>query len=115
MSAYRGAVVLLAAAVMGIADTPGGSARERLQDPRGTRPTDVASVKTVLYAAVGSELTQYDVDVETGALVRRDSVHLPANVQEAALHPSGHHLYVGWSSRGASYGAAAAAAGQPAS
>jgi 6-phosphogluconolactonase len=114
--------MLLAAAVMGVTDAPGGSAsasagatadrREGSQDARATRPTSVASVKTFLYAAVGSELTQYDVDVERGTLARRASVRLPSNVQEAALHPSRRGLYVGWSNRGASYGTPAAAEGQ---
>jgi 6-phosphogluconolactonase (cycloisomerase 2 family) len=60
--------------------------------------------KTVVYAAVGAELTQYDVDVEHGTLKRTRAVTLPANVQEAAAHPSTPFLYVGWSSTGASYG-----------
>jgi 6-phosphogluconolactonase (cycloisomerase 2 family) len=61
------------------------------------------------YAAVGAELTQYDIDADRGTLTKRGAVQLPANVQEAALHPSGHFLYVGWSSAGASYGEAGGA------
>lgn len=67
---------------------------------------------SVLYAAVGAELTQYDIDLERVTLTRRQSVTLPANVQEAALHPSHGHLYVGWSNTGAAYGALGAARGE---
>ena len=61
-----------------------------------------ASVRVVLYAAVGAELTQYDVDVDTATLVKRGSVTLPANVQEAVAHPSRHYLYIAWSNGGPS-------------
>jgi 6-phosphogluconolactonase (cycloisomerase 2 family) len=47
-----------------------------------------------LYASVGPELTQYDVDVEAAALVRRGAVNLPANVHYAWPHASGRYLYV---------------------
>ena len=50
--------------------------------------------KLALYASVGPELTQYDGDVEGAALVKRDSVTLPANVQEGWPHASGQFLYV---------------------
>jgi 6-phosphogluconolactonase len=59
--------------------------------------------KTVLYAAVGAELTQYDLDPVSATLTRRTSVTLPANVQEAWQHPSRKYLYVAWSNGGASY------------
>lgn len=75
------------------------------------RPNSAAPLKTAVYAAVGAELTQYDVDIERATLARRQTVTLPANVQEAALHPSGGHLYVGWSNTGASYGALGGAPG----
>ncbi len=58
---------------------------------------------TVLYAAVGADLIQFDVDLERGALIRRGSLMLPANVQEAWTHPSKKFLYVAWSNGGASY------------
>jgi 6-phosphogluconolactonase (cycloisomerase 2 family) len=60
--------------------------------------------KAAVYASVGAELTQYDIDVERATLTRGRAVTLPANVQEAAVHPSAPFLYVGWSSMGASYG-----------
>ena len=60
-----------------------------LADPAFTsRPTATASGRVVLYAAVGAELTQYDVDVDSATLVKRGSITLPANVQEAVAHPS---------------------------
>lgn len=60
------------------------------------------SGKVVLYAAVGPELMQYDVDLDGAALVKRGSVILPANVQEAWPHPSKRYLYVAWSNGGPS-------------
>lgn len=57
--------------------------------------------KVVLYAAVGPELAQYDVDLDRATLTRRGAVVLPANVQEASVHPSKPYLYVVWSDRGA--------------
>jgi len=53
-----------------------------------------ASGRVALYASVGPELTQYDVDVEAVALVRRGAVTLPANVHYAWPHASGRYLYV---------------------
>src|SRR5436190_15055652 len=50
--------------------------------------------RVALYASVGPELTQYDVDVEAAALVRRGTVTLPANVHYAWPHASGRYLYV---------------------
>lgn len=60
------------------------------------------SGKVALYAAVGAELTQYDVDVDGASLTKRGSITLPANVQEAAQHPSRQYLYVAWSNGGPS-------------
>ena len=62
-----------------------------------------AATKAVLYAAAGPELTQYDLDAASGALIKRGSVLLPANVQEAWQHPTRKYLYVAWSNGGASY------------
>lgn len=53
-----------------------------------------ASARVALYASVGPELTQYDVDVEGATLVRRGTVTLPANVHYAWPHASGRYLYV---------------------
>src|ERR1700676_1884386 len=61
-----------------------------------------ASGRAVLYAAVGPELTQYDIDLDKAALIKRGSITLPANVQEAWQHPSKKYLYVAWSDGGAS-------------
>ncbi|HEY1300839.1 MAG TPA: beta-propeller fold lactonase family protein, partial [Stellaceae bacterium] len=49
---------------------------------------------THLYAAVGPQLTHYEVDVDNAALARRDSVTLPANVHYAWPHASRRYLYV---------------------
>jgi 6-phosphogluconolactonase (cycloisomerase 2 family) len=65
--------------------------------------TPALAGKTVVYAAVGAELTQYDLDRDHAVLIKRGSVMLPANVQEAWLHPSHKYLYVAWSNGGASY------------
>jgi 6-phosphogluconolactonase (cycloisomerase 2 family) len=48
----------------------------------------------VFYSAVGPELTLYGVDVDNAALVKRDTVSAPANIQYAWPHPSKHYLYV---------------------
>jgi 6-phosphogluconolactonase len=53
--------------------------------------------RAVVYAAVGPELTQYDVDVEAATLTKRGSVTLPDSVQYAWPHPSRRYLYVAWS------------------
>jgi 6-phosphogluconolactonase len=50
--------------------------------------------KTVYYAAVGSELTVYDVDIGEAALSKRAAVTLPANIQYAWPHPSKRYFYV---------------------
>ena len=47
-----------------------------------------------LYASVGADLTQYDVDVDAATLTRRGTVTLPANVQYVWPHASRRHLYV---------------------
>ncbi len=50
--------------------------------------------KTVVYASVGPELTQYDLDVDKATLSRRATVALPANVHYAWPHASRQFLYV---------------------
>lgn len=50
--------------------------------------------KVSLYASVGPELTQYDMDVDSATLARRGTVTLPANVQYAWPHASREFLYV---------------------
>jgi len=55
------------------------------------------SGKVVLYAAVGAELTQYDVDIKDATLTKRGSVTLPDSVQYAWPHPSRRFIYVAWS------------------
>src|ERR1700727_331696 len=53
-----------------------------------------SKAKNVFYASAGPELTLYGVDVDNAALVKRDTVSLPANVQYAWPHPSKRYLYV---------------------
>src|SRR5262249_35811775 len=55
------------------------------------------SGNVALYAAVGPELVQYDVNVETAVLTRRGSVTLPDNVQYAWPQRSTRCIYVAWS------------------
>ena len=43
-----------------------------------------APPSTVVFAAVGPDLTQYDLDISRATLEKRGTVTLPANVQEAA-------------------------------
>ena len=71
--------------------------------------------RVVLYASVGPELTQYDVNVDNATLTKGGTVMLPANVQYAWPHPSRPYLYVAWSNGGPSYGAAPGASGSPGS
>src|SRR5713226_4222149 len=68
--------------------------------PRHAQAQTPKPARVALYAAVGAELTEYDVDVENAALIKRGSVTLPANVQYAWPHPSRQFLYVAWSNGG---------------
>jgi 6-phosphogluconolactonase len=61
-----------------------------------------APAKTVLYAAVGPELTQYNLNPDNATLTRRAAVTLPANIQEAWPDSTHKYLYVAWSNGGAS-------------
>src|SRR5690242_4529067 len=56
--------------------------------------SETTPARVALYANVGPELTQYDVDVAGATLVRRGTVRLPANVHYAWPHASGQFLYV---------------------
>ncbi len=50
--------------------------------------------KNVFYASAGPELTLYGVDVDNAALVKRETVSTPTNIQYAWPHPSKQYLYV---------------------
>jgi len=52
-----------------------------------------AGGRTVFYQAVGDRLTQWNVDVETAALIPQASVTLPSNIQYVWPHPSRKFLY----------------------
>lgn len=60
----------------------------------------LGSSRLALYAGIGADLTQYDVDVENATLIKRGSVTLPGNVQYAWPHPSRQYFYVAWSTGG---------------
>jgi len=64
--------------------------------------------RLALYASVGPELTQYDVDVDAATLTRRWTVRVPANVQYAWPHASRRFLYVASSDSASGMGAAGA-------
>jgi 6-phosphogluconolactonase len=49
--------------------------------------------KTVYYASIGPELTLYDIDVDSAALIKRSAVTLPANIQYVWPHPARRTLY----------------------
>jgi 6-phosphogluconolactonase len=85
------------AVLFGRAQTPGPTLK-----PAPTGQTS-GSGRVALYAAVGDELTLYDVDVANATLVKHNSVTLPGNVQEAWPHPSMQFFYVAWSNGGPSY------------
>jgi hypothetical protein len=68
--------------------------------------TEPASNNVALYANVGADLTHYDVDVAGAALIKRETVTLPAAVQYAWPHASRRYLDVATSSSASGYGAA---------
>ena len=53
-----------------------------------------SKAKSVFYSGVGPELTLYSVDVENAALIKRNTVSTPANIQYAWPHPSKQYFYV---------------------
>ncbi len=62
--------------------------------------TSARSGRVALYAGAGAELAHYEVDVANATLIKRGAVTLPANVQYAWPHQSGHYLYVASSNGG---------------
>jgi len=94
------ALSLLNVAALSLLVTGIGQTQTSVETKPGSKAS--GSGKVVLYAAVGAELTQYDVDVDGAALVKRGSITLPEKVQEAALHPSKRFLYMAWSNGGPS-------------
>ena len=63
-------------------------------------PASGTKGKVALYSAVGAELTEYVVDIDSATLVKQGTVRLPAAVQEAWTHPSRRYIYITWSSGG---------------
>jgi 6-phosphogluconolactonase len=93
-------LTVLTVAALSLLATGSGQSQSSVERKSGGKTS--GSGRVVLYAAVGPELTQYDLDVDGAALVKRASVTLPANVQEAAQHPSRKYIYVAWSNGGPS-------------
>jgi 6-phosphogluconolactonase len=100
------ALVLMALASGALAQL--GSVRANANAAAQTKEANATAAKTpatgrvVLYAAVGAELTQYDVDVNAATLAKRGSMTLPAGVQEGVQSPSRQYLYIAWSNGGPS-------------
>jgi 6-phosphogluconolactonase len=80
----------------GHAQTPASTTKSVSISPDHASGSD----RVVLYAGVGTELTQYDVDIKNAVLIERGSVTLPGNVQYAWPHPSRQYFYVAWSTGG---------------
>ena len=91
---------LLGVAALSLFVTPIGLTQTNLDSKSASKAP--GSGKVALYAAVGPELTQYDVDVDAATLTKHGSLALPANVQEATPHPSKQYLYIAWSNGGPS-------------
>lgn len=72
-------------------------------------PAPSHEARGVLYAAVGPDLIQYDVDPQGASLAKKSSIRLPANIQYAWPHPSRKYFYVAWSDGGAATAAPGAA------
>ena len=53
--------------------------------------------KPVLYAAVGADLTRYEVSVDAATLTKRESIALPEPIQYVWTHPNKEFVYVAWS------------------
>jgi 6-phosphogluconolactonase len=68
--------------------------------------TQTAPRRVALYASVGPELTQYEIDVDAAALTRCATVRLPANVQYGWPDASGRRLYVASSNSASGMGPA---------
>jgi 6-phosphogluconolactonase (cycloisomerase 2 family) len=89
---------IFASALVAVTLIPAQAQTSALHDARG-----------VLYAAVGAELIQYDIDPQSASLAKKSSIRLPANVQYAWPHPSRKYFYVAWSDGGAATAAPGAA------
>src|SRR5262245_42977299 len=63
-------------------------------------------MKAALYPNVGPELTRYDIDAGNAALIKRNTVTLPAGVQYDWPHASRRYLFVASSSSASGYGKA---------
>ena len=96
------AVISGALAHLGSVRANANTALETRESKTAAAAKPSATGRVVLYAAVGAELTQYDVDVNAATLAKRGSLTLPAGVQEAVQAPSRQYLYIAWSNGGPS-------------
>ncbi|MEI9805598.1 MAG: beta-propeller fold lactonase family protein [Pseudolabrys sp.] len=64
------------------------------------KSTDNRDRPIAAFVSVGPRLIHYDLDVENAALVQRESITLPENIQYAWPHASGDYLYVASSNGG---------------
>jgi 6-phosphogluconolactonase len=53
--------------------------------------------EALVYAAIGPELRQYELDPDSATLEERHSVTLPADIVAGCPHPSGRYVFVAWS------------------
>lgn len=55
------------------------------------------AAETLVYAAVGPQLRQFELDPAGATLSARSSVTLPEDIQAGCVAPSGRYVYVAWS------------------
>jgi 6-phosphogluconolactonase len=55
------------------------------------------SGKALVYAALGPELRDYELDLDGATLEEKSSVTLPADIQAGYAHPSGRDIVIAWS------------------
>jgi len=64
----------------------------------GKIPAGTAVATMVLvFAASGSDLRMYELDVDHSTLLYKSSISLPLRIQSVGLHPAGNYIYVAWS------------------
>ena len=104
-------VILPALSVLAVATGKAQNSASATKSAAESSDHALGSGRVVLYAGVGPELMQYDVDVENAALIKRGSVLLPGNVQYAWPQPSRRYFYVAWSTGGPPTAGVSSAAG----
>lgn len=92
-------LALVAAATIA-AVVPLGHTQTPASSPSQATYQQQKAARVTLYAGLGPELSQYDVDIDNATLTKRSTRTLPGNVQYAWPHPSRKYLYVAWSTGG---------------